>query len=46
MGMREYGGGGGDLSGELGECMRLSLSLKIIATFVNFLLRSSVERQN
>ena len=41
------GGGGGDLSGELGECMlRLILCLKFIVTFAIFLLCSSVERQN
>ena len=39
-------GGGDDMSGELGECMRLSLSLKIIVTFAIFLLCSSIEGQN
>ena len=29
--------GGGDLSGEFGECRRLSLDLKIIVTFAIFL---------
>ena len=46
MSEEEYGGGGGDLSGELGKWRRLSLSLKIIVTFAIYLLCSSVERQN